>query len=196
MSQFVDECRERLFIWAKANAAALARPEFSDENLKRVVRRLACNARANVWREIKRGRLEHLDDYLKKSRRDMESGKLTPVSLKVWPQVYGAQDYAELEDDFARARWIMPRFTRALRAKKKMRALLALLHRLGRSEGKLEQFPAHWFVWRLLRKKKKTHLPRYIREHLRACLPQVEYEIINARLGYLKRALVSFLLTL
>lgn len=197
LPQFIDECRERVFIWAKEHVAEMSRPEFSDKNLKAVLRTIAHNLRTDVWREIKRHRWERLDDYFENPQHETHEQRSVPrrlpKELTVPPEEFELHRYLALADDFNLACRVMPRFHRSLRKMKKMRAVLAYLLRLGRKKGRLERVPAHWFVWRLLRKKKKTQLPRYIRAYLRARLPEVRYEVINARLGYLRRALTYFL---
>jgi len=200
MPQFVDECRERVFLWAKANLPEMLLPEFSDENLKALILTIACNTRAEIWRELKRAHLESINDYLESRPRDPQDESIgsrrTPESLTVPPEEFGLRGDFELEEDFALAGGLMPWFNRSLREMKKMRELLAALYRMGRREGKRENFSAHWFVWRLLRKQKRTQLPRYIRDDLRARWPEVKYGVINARLRCLRRALTNFLLKL
>ncbi len=198
MPQFIDECRERLFLWAKENAAEMSQPEFDDGRLRKVLATIARNTRILIWREVKRARLERLDDYFENRRPGMPDDHSHPPRTPKSLQTPSAED--EVMEKIARAEEaqavaaLLARFSRSLRAMRIMRELLARLYRLGRSEGKREKLSAHWFVWRLLRRPKGTQLPRYIREDLRARWPEVEYDVINARVRCLRAAWKNFLL--
>jgi hypothetical protein len=84
-----------------------------------------------------------------------------------------------------------PLFNRSLRGKTSMRQVLAWLLRLGRRLGRKKGFPAHWYVYRVLRRRGK-HLPVYLRGFLKNHLPHLSYGVINSRLGYLRRAFIKF----
>ncbi len=195
MPQFVDDCIERVFLWAKANAPMLLQPHFTDVKLEWRIRRIAKNLRVDLRRDIKANRLESLDNYSGQRWSRVPRLQATPVSLTILPGEAGFSNYPSLEDEFVLACEVMPRFNQRLRSKKKMRQLLALLHRLGRRLGRRRGFPGYWYVWRVLRRK-KGHLPAFARGYLQARLPQVEYKVINSRLGFLRRAFANFLLTL
>lgn len=199
MPQFVDDGIERVFIWAKANVQMLLQPHFTDSKLEWRVRRIARNLRTDLGRDIKSRRLESLDDYSEErwnrpSQRE-SAPRLTPECLTTPPEETGFSDYPNLEEEFVLACAVMPRFNQRLRAMKKMRELLALLHCLGRRVGRRKGFPGYWYVWRVLLRR-KGHLPVFARSYLQKHLPQVESKVINSRLVFLRRAFANFLLTL
>lgn len=198
MPQFVDEGVERVFIWAKKNMLALQEPQFTDAALEWRIRRIAKNLRIKLWRETKVSRLERLDAFIEEwqSRGLFRQSVLrsTPSSLITPPADMGFTKHPNLEDEFVLACEVMPRFNQRLRSMKKMRQLLALLHCLGRRVGRRRGFPGYWYVWRVLRRK-RGHLPAFVRGYLQTRLPQVEYKVINSRLGFLRRTFANFLLT-
>ncbi|MEK7727850.1 MAG: hypothetical protein AAB354_05510 [candidate division KSB1 bacterium] len=198
MPQFIDECRERVFLWAKANKAEIAQLEFGDDNLRAVIWTIARNTCIEIWRELKRARWESLDDYLEsRSHNPQEESagpRRTPENLQTPPEESALLGKLALEEETRGVTEMMPRFNRSLRPMKKLRELMAALYRLGRREGQREKISAHWFVWRLLRRPKGTQLPQYIRDDLRARWPEVKYAVINARLRCVRRALTNFLL--
>lgn len=201
MPQFIDECFERVFVWAKRNVLTLQDPNFTDVELERLIRAMARNLRATLGRDIRSRRLESLDNFLDErwnriSHRE-SAPRPTPESLMTRPEEAGFSDYPNLEDEFILACEVMPLFNRRLRSMKKMREVLALLHCLGRRVGRRKGFPGYWYVWRVLpRTKGKGHLPVFARSYLQKHLPQVEYKVINSRLGVLRRTFANFLLTL
>lgn len=199
-TQFRDECRERLFFWIKSNVAEMEAPDFSDENMRKVIAKIARNTRNDIWREMKRARLESLEAYLENRPPGAADASNGPRPMPENLQTASAED--EVMKTMARAEEarvaaeLLPHFHRALRSRPKLRALLAVWYRLGRSEGKREKFSAHWYVWRLLRAPKGTQLPQYIREILRARWPEVDYGVLNARVRCVRAALTNFLLQL
>lgn len=197
MAQFIDDCIERVFLWAKPNAGLLEQPDFSDSQLEARIRFIARNQRATLWREKHRlKKMERLDAYEEewRNRKDYPNSGLrrTPEGLVTPPEILELEGFWDLEDEFKRACWVMPRFNRALRRNKRMRELLAWLYRLGRRLGRRRHFPSYWYVWRILRRR-HDHLPSYALGYLRAHLPHVPHKVINSRLGYLRRALATFL---
>lgn len=199
MPQFVDDCVERVLVWAKNNVPTLQQFHFMDVKLGRCIRRIAINRCISLGREVKLRRLESLDDYSEErwnrpSQRE-SAPRLTPVSLTTQPEETGFSDYPNLEDEFVLACEVMPRFNRRLRSMKKMRQVLALLYCLGRRVGRRKGFPGYWYVWRVLLRR-KGHLPVFARSYLQKHLPQVESKVINSRLVFLRRTFANFLLTL
>lgn len=198
--EFRDECRARLFFWAKEHVREMAELEFGDENLRKVLATIARNTRNALWREVKRARLESIDAYLEMRGQDMPHETSGPRAVPKNLQTSSVEAEALARMAFAEevhvVEDLLPRFTQVLRARKIMRELMATLYRVGRREGKREKISAHWFVWRLLRRAKGTQLPPYIREDLRARWPELEYDVINARVRCLRAALTNFLLKL
>ena len=196
--QFIDECRERLFLWAKENVAEMSAPEFADENLRKVLATIARNTRIQLWREVKRARLESMDALLENRwRNTAERGsRLVPKNLQTPSLERNVMEKIALEEKIRAVAALLSRFGRTLRSRKIMRELLATLYRTSRSTGKREKIAAHWIVWRLLRLPKGAHLPPYIREDLRARWPETESGVINARVRCLRAALTNFLLQL
>ncbi len=197
-TEFVEECATRLMFWARANVAALEDPAFNDNSLEGVLRTIASHWRADLRRERRKRlrRLERLDRYAEEwdTRRGYLSVSLRapPESLRVPPQEWNPAPYPRLEEEFSRAQLLLPSFGRALRGKSRMRQLLAALLCLGRRLGKARNFPGHWFVFRLLSTRAK-HLPKFVRSFLRKRFPALDYKVINARLGYLRRAFQRFM---
>ncbi len=196
MPQFVDDCVERVLIWARNNAHTLQQRHFTDVKLRWCIRRIAINRRISLGREMQLHRLESLDDYSEErwgrpSYRE-SAPPPTPESLITRPVETGSSEFPNLEEEFILACEVMPRFNRRLRPMKKMREMLALLHCLGRRIGRRKGFPGYWYVWRVLRRK-KGHLPVFVRRYLQKHLPQVEYKVINSRLGFLRRDFANFL---
>ena len=197
-AEFFEECESRLFFWARANVTALEDPAFNDGALEGVARKIARNLRSD-WRRQRRKRLRRLE-RLDRYSEEWEIGRgyssmglsVQPASLQVPPQEWDLVPYPFLEEEFARAQLLLPDFCRALRGKKRMRQLLAALLRLGRSVGKARNFPGHWLVYRVLATRAK-HLPKFVRSYLRKRFASLDYKVINARLGYLRRAFRRFL---
>jgi hypothetical protein len=195
--EFIDECVQKIFLWAQKRRELLIQLDFTDSRLEGVIRKIARNHRETLRRRLERRRPQSLDspspkgssanliDRLAMSATFESPGNGTPGG---W-----ALCRSGLQMEFAFARKIVPEFGRSLRGEIKMRHLLGLLLRRGRRFSRAHLFPAYWYVLRLL-KKRRTHLPKYLQKFLANSYPGVEYKVINTRLGYLRRAFESFCL--
>ena len=192
-AEFRDGCVQKIFAWAKENTAVLQRPDFTDAKLGAFVKTTACHERISIWRRMRK--LNSLNPYLDDSSGSPDQfepmRRTTPSRLRVEPVDPFAPRYERLRAEFLHARRLMPLFHQSLRGKKRMRQVLALLLRLGRRLGKTKGFPGYWYVYRILRQRGK-HLPEYLRGFLKKRLSDLEYNVINSRLGYLRRAFTNF----
>ena len=194
-AEFRHGCEHKIFIWAKAHPETLRRADFTDAKLGAFIKTTARNERVSIWRRMRK--LNSLESYWDGSSGSADEAGRTlrplPEGLRVEPEDPFAAPAVRLQTEFWQARQLMPRFHRSLRGKKRMRQLLALLLRLGRRLGKIKGFPAYWYVYRILRQRGK-HLPVYLRGFLKHHLADLEYNVINSRLGFLRRAFLNFFL--
>lgn len=194
-AEFRDGCVQKIFVWAKAHPAELQRPDFTDAKLGAFVRTLARNEGVSIWRRMRKfNSINPYSDAASGPPAQAEHTQRTlPDNMRVEPADPFTLRYERLRAEFVQACRLVPRFNRSLRGQKKMRQVLALLLYVGRRIGKKRGFPGYWYVYSILRRRGK-HLPEYLRGFLIHRLPNVDYNVINSRLGYLRRAFAYFLL--
>ncbi len=192
-AEFRDRCIEKVFVWVKTKVEQLPQANYTDNDLEASIRTIAFHEQISTWRRMRK--LSSLDIYWDDASGSGEAtGQIRqklPAGLQVDPVEPFAAPYEQLQDEFRQARRVMPVFNRSLRGKIRMRQVLAWLLRLGRRLGKQKGFPAYWYIYRVLRRRGK-HLPAYVRGFLQNHLPHLDYNVINARLGYLRRAFIKF----
>jgi len=192
-AEFRDRCVAKVFAWVKAKVERLQPTDYTDHDLEASIRTIALHEQITAWRRMRK--LSSLDIYLDDAPGSGEATEPTrrevPAGLRVDPFDLFASPYERLHAEFRHARLVMPFFNRSLRGKTSMRQVLAWLLCLGRRLGRKKGFPAHWYVYRVLRRRGK-HLPVYLRGFLKNHLPHLSYGVINSRLGYLRRAFIKF----
>ena len=192
-AEFRDGCVHKIFAWARKNPEVLRRPDFTDAKLGAFIKTTAYHECVSLRRRMKK--INSINPYIDASSGDPDQPErrqfLMPDRLRIEPDDPFENWYERLCLEFQRARRLMPPFHRSLRGQKRMRQLLAALLRLGRRLGKKNGFPGYWYVDRILRRRSK-HLPVYLRGFLKRHLAHLEYNVINSRLGYLRRAFANF----
>ncbi len=193
-AEFRDHCVHKVFKWADTKPELLTQSYFTDARLAAFIRTLAHNEQISIWRRMRK--LNSLDDYTDDSPASSTDEERTqhvlPEPLRVDPVDPFAAADAPRAAEFSQARAVMPFFGRSLHGKKRMRQLLALLLRLGRRIGKKKGFPAYWYVYRMLKRKRGKHLPDYLLGFLRKRLSPLNNKAINGRLACLRRAFTNF----
>ncbi len=193
--EFVDECIEKVFEWVKKNTDQLMQTDFTDDRLEGYIRKTARNLRVDLRRKIERARLQSIDTPAgRDSAANMPEHDATDSTFEGLgdePRGRWFLRNPDLQMEFARAQKIIPAFGQSLRGEIKMRQMLSLLLRLGRKYRNKRLLPAYWFVLRIL-KKRRSHLPKFLRDILQESFPDATYLVINTRLGYLRRAFETF----
>jgi hypothetical protein len=193
--EFVDECLRKVLVWAKNHGELLMQLEFTDNRLRGVIKRTARNHCLTLGRRLKRRQPRSLDtpagsEYAESLIDEHDQGTSSGGLVEETPGRW-ALDGSDFRWEFARAQRLMPAFGKSLRGEAKMRQMLGAILRHGRMHSKQGYLPAYGYARRILITR-HTHLPEDLRKYLQDRFHDVDYKVINGRLGYLRREFAKF----
>lgn len=186
----VDECTLELLEQARSQPRRLLDPDFTDEHLARIIKWIAKCRVIDLLRRQKSKRFFDIDEY----GDGAEEGKWRPPPPALWvvPDHSVLDSYPAREAEYRQTRLVVNDYARTIRGQTKMRQVLAVFlcytHELGKEEG----CPRHWLVLPILLQR-HVHLCEELRQVLQRAFPNVAYEVINSRLGHLRRSFHAFL---
>jgi hypothetical protein len=189
--EFEEECLYRLFLWMQHHKEQVAKAELTINNLEAFVRTIAQNYCRSLGRRLRRRWFHSLDEYSEEP--DDDTPRRTPEKLQVSADDPTAARYPSLEGEFLHAQRLIPEFVRSLVGREKTLELLRALRALGVTLGKLHGFPADWWVFRVLKRPRKEHLPLMVQKFLRVKFAMLEPSTLAGRVTYLRRIFRTFL---
>ncbi|MDZ7305298.1 MAG: hypothetical protein ONB44_24505 [candidate division KSB1 bacterium] len=189
--EFEEECIYRLFVWITRHPEEMRQGEFTFHNLEALVKRIAENHRNSIGRRLRRRWFHSLDEYGEEL--NDASPRRTPEKLQVSAQDPAAARYPGLEGEFLHAQRLIPEFVRSLAGKEKILELVCALRALGATLGKLHGFPADWWVFRVLKRRRREHLPSMVQKFLRVKFARLDSITLEGRVTCLRRVFRAFL---
>jgi hypothetical protein len=190
LADFTHDCFLKLLIWVKQNRERLLEPDFTPRRLAALVRKIAQNHAISLKRKQQDRYYEECSGFFEET--EMPEKHIVPPPLQWKPDFSIFDAYPKSEKLFRRAREEVKAFARSICNMRKMLqthvALLCYCHRLGMAVG----LPRHWLLYDLLCTR-RSHLPEELRDFLKSRFLEVPYNVINSRVGVLKRAFGKFL---
>jgi hypothetical protein len=190
VEDFIEECRLTLLRQARSEPQRLFDPDFSDERLERIIRWIAKCRRDDLRRRLQLGRqFTRIDE----SHEEDDEHRRSPPPVPWVEQDHWSFDlYPVREDEHRQARNIVSAYARSIRGQKKQRQVLAFFLRYAQQLGKEADCSRHWLVLHILALR-RLHLSEDVRLALQQAFPNLQYTVINARIGQLRRSFHAFL---
>ena len=189
-SDFRQAAMEKLLMVAEAKPARFFRDDFTDANLARLLRRLACTRRVDLYRRLSKRKSRHMDFQTLEIGEEAE----TPVpesflseqdheALLNWPQCL---------PEFQQAREVVRGYAKTIRMRPGVRQALAVFLSYFRKMARIRQCACHWLTMRALLID-GVHTPENILETLRECAPKIKPGTLSKRIKTLKETFRDYL---
>ncbi|MGH7598437.1 MAG: hypothetical protein ACREOI_18935 [bacterium] len=189
IEDFTEECRLTLLRQAKSQPSRLLDPDFSDEQLKRIIQWIAKCRSIDLRRRLKTHKFIRIDE----SGDDDDDQRRRPPPVPWVEQEHWSFDlYPVREIEHRQARDVVSAYASTIRGQRMRRKVLAFFMRYTHQLGKEVACPCHWLVLHIL-VLRRVHLSEDLRSALCLAFPHLSYDAINGHLGHLRRSFRKFL---